>query len=387
MQYKMLRLGKKNNAVYLIGVLFLAMVAGVGILIKSNQESQIEYNAYLVETSNKAAISRSNNSASLLSESNKVTVIAVGDIMLSRTTGQKIRTHGISYPFEKTSDILGSGDFSFGNLETSITEGPIVKTGSMMFRADPGVEQALAENEFQVLSLANNHTPNYGQKGLLDTFNYLEKAKIEFVGAGRNSKESRTPKIIDRSEMQIAFLAYNDTDVVPDSYEAGANTAGTAFMNIATIKDDIDYARQQSDVVIVSMHSGIEYTPGPNHRQIEFAHAAIDAGAEIVIGHHPHVVQSVEEYRGKLIIYSLGNFIFDQMWSVETQQGMIAKITFIGSSVSDIYFIPVMIEDYAQPRPAQAEEADVILGRLQLEKIGHKKNNWTAANPLLQKHK
>ncbi|MFA5106994.1 MAG: CapA family protein [Patescibacteria group bacterium] len=373
---KMSRANRKFSTVYVVIGCIVALIAGA-IIIVASRHTPVSSPLGLLAGTSKGASDNSGTNTSPPTRSGRTTLIAVGDIMLSRTVGQKIREHGIGYPFEKTTGILTSGDFAFGNLETSITEGPVVKSGTMMFRADPGVENALKDNELIILSLANNHTPNYGQKGLLDTFDYLTKAGIQYVGAGKNGEEAHTPKIVERAGTRIAFLAYNDSDVVPASYEASSSRAGTALMNINTLKKDIETAKQKADVVFVSMHSGTEYVPGPNARQTAFAHAAIEAGAELVIGHHPHVVQSVEEYQGKLIIYSLGNFVFDQMWSTETQQGVVAEILLAGSTVTNVEFTPIMIEDYAQPRLAQGEEINTILDRLQLDKISQRASGWS----------
>jgi poly-gamma-glutamate synthesis protein (capsule biosynthesis protein) len=195
----------------------------------------------------------------------------------------------------------------------------------------------------------------------------LEEANIAYAGAGKNAVAARQPAILERGGLSIAFLAYNDTDVVPDSYSAESERPGTVFMDIDPMKADVAMAKNLADLVIVSMHSGTEYQSTPNRRQEEFARAAVDAGADLIIGHHPHVVQTVERYHGKYIVYSLGNFIFDQMWSRETREGMTLRVTMDGSGVTDLQFIPVVIDDYAQPRPATAVEAEPILKRLGVE--------------------
>jgi len=141
---------------------------------------------------------------------------------------------------------------------------------------------------------------------------------------------------------------------------------GTALMQKAKMIDAVGAAKGKADLVIVSMHSGIEYTGKPNDSQIDFAHGAIDAGADLVIGHHPHVVQMAEKYKGKYIFYSLGNFIFDQMWSQETREGLMIKIYFSKTGVSKISPVPIIIENYSQPRIANSAEAEKILKRLSI---------------------
>jgi poly-gamma-glutamate capsule biosynthesis protein CapA/YwtB (metallophosphatase superfamily) len=294
----------------------------------------------------------------------EATLVAVGDIMLSRAVATRMRRHGYDYPFASTSEFMRGADIAFGNLETAITEGPEVLPFEMSFRADPESAKALRDAGFDVLSLANNHTPNFDEKGLVDTIFYLDEAGIVHVGAGTDSEANRA-KFIEANGIRFAFLAYNDDDVVPASYEATETRRGTAFMHTERMKAAVQNARSAADIVIVSMHAGDEYEPFPNDSQTAFAHAAIDSGAELVLGHHPHVVQTMEVYKGKYIFYSLGNFIFDQMWSRETREGLAVKATFRKDGLTGVTFHPVLIEDYAQPRFLEAAgEIEQILDRL-----------------------
>ena len=138
-------------------------------------------------------------------------------------------------------------------------------------------------------------------------------------------------------------------------------------MDIDQAKIDILNAKKIADLVMVSIHSGTEYTPFSNNKQISFARSAIDAGANLVFGHHPHVVQGYEHYKGKLIIYSLGNFIFDQAWSKETQQGLATKLTFEGENLVTMNLIPLRIKNWCQPTPLESgTEYDEILRRINL---------------------
>lgn len=268
------------------------------------------------------------------------------------------------YPFLETAEFTASADLTIGNLETAITPGRPIQTGEMMFRADPAAVSGLTYAGFDILSLANNHTPNFGDIGLKNTFKYLHEAGIDYMGAGENYQAARQPVIKKVNDVTIAFLAYNDSDVVPVDYQATATDPGTVFLDTTIITEDVKRAKKLVDLVIVTMHSGSEYQPLPNSRQKEYAHAAIDAGADLVIGHHPHVVQTVEKYQGKWIIYSLGNFVFDQMWSQATREGVIAEIQLEKTGVTDIEYYPVVIQDYSQPRMAEGEEGERILERL-----------------------
>jgi len=295
-----------------------------------------------------------------------VSLIAVGDISFSRSVERVIKSqnNNYDYPFVKVADFLKTGDIVFGNLETPITPGREIQSGEMIFRSNPQTAEALKKAGFTIVSLANNHTPNFGEKGLFDTFDYLENAGIKYVGAGRNEKEAYSPVFLKIKGLDFAFLAYNDTDVVPFSYEAGKSHPGTAFMRLEKMTQAVKEAKMKADFVIVSLHSGTEYVNQPNSSQINFAHAAVDSGADLVIGHHPHVVQTMEQYQGKYIFYSLGNFVFDQMWSQPTRQGLMVKIDFSRQKLENVSFFPVIIENFCQPRFAEEKEKEEILKRL-----------------------
>ncbi len=300
-------------------------------------------------------------------QSEEVSLAVVGDIMLSRVVADKITSKGEDYPWVGIADWLSGADIVFGNLETPFTPGRRILTGEMIFRADPELAAVLKRYNFSVLSLANNHTMNFGVTGLLDTLAALRAAGIEYVGAGKDSIEAGAPVYFEKGGLRFAFLAYNDNDVVPPGYEAGADKPGTAFMDIKAMERAVAGAKAEADFVIISMHSGVEYEGRHNRCQEDFARAAIEAGAELVIGHHPHVVQDVELYQGKYIFYSLGNIIFDQMWSQETRQALGAKIFFTRDGVSRIILYPFRIDDYAQPNPVGGGAAEDILSRLDQE--------------------
>ncbi|MFH1749967.1 MAG: CapA family protein [bacterium] len=294
----------------------------------------------------------------------EITLLAVGDIMLSRHVGTKIFESGnMSLPFIYTADILKQADITFGDLESPFfDQGPKVREG-MVFKAEPPTINGLLDSGFDILSLANNHFGNKGRAGMEYTYNYLTQNNVQYVGAGRNYKEAHELKVIEKKGIKFGLLAYNN--IPPISYQADANTPGLAWMNISEMQKDVNKAKQNCDVLILSMHAGVEYTPNPNTNQIDFARSAIDSGVDIVIGHHPHVVQAYEQYNDGIIIYSLGNFVFDQMWSTETSQGMVLKVVFSGSKPSIFELIPVHIYNYNQPKIISGTpEADNILDRV-----------------------
>lgn len=301
-------------------------------------------------------------------ERRPVFLAVVGDIMLSRVVADKIIKNGQDYPFQKAASWLESADIVLGNLETPLTDGRRVLTGEMVFRADPDLARTLKGYNFSVLSLANNHTMNFGEKGMLDTIKYLSEAGISYVGAGANYQEANSPVYLEVEGLRFAFLAYNDSDVVPPSYEAKDDKSGTAFMDTQALVKAVAEAKEKADFVIVSMHSGNEYEDHHNKRQEDFAHAAIDAGAELVLGHHAHVIQDIELYKDKYIFYGLGNFIFDQMWSLETRHGLGVKFSFDELGVNDFALQPFIINDYSQPEPLFGEEAGSIVSKLAISR-------------------
>lgn len=290
-----------------------------------------------------------------------------GDVMLSRTVNQKSSKYGNwAWPFEKIASTTAEADFFVINLESPFTIGGnhLVKTGSFSFNADPLSLAGLRLAGVDAVSLANNHITNQGRRGIADTQKLLTENNISFAGAGLNEAEARAPIIKEIKGIKFGLLAY----AYPDDYSvAKTATAGLANMNIAKASQDIKNLRDQVDVVIVMMHAGIEYTNKPNAQQINFARGAIDAGADLVVGHHPHWVQLTEIYQNKPILYSLGNLVFDQMWSLETQEGALAQVEFTEKKISAIKIIPIVIRDYGQAELASDNIKNKILKRMGLE--------------------
>lgn len=311
------------------------------------------------ENSNNELVTENEN------KNQEVSFIAVGDIMLSRNVAKEIKEkENTNYPFLKTKELFKNADIVFGNLESPITEGRDIETGEMIFRTDPSMTEAIKDAGFSILSLANNHTPNFGGEGLIDTFNYLNRYDIKYVGAGKNTEETNKPVYINSKGFKFAFLAYTEPSIVSVSYEVSENYPGTVFMNLDNLVKNIEEAKNNADFVIVSMHSGDEYVDYPNKYQKKFAHTAIDSGADLVIGHHPHVVQPMEKYNGKYIFYSLGNFIFDQTFSEETQRGLVIKFIFNKDGIDKLLFLPTLIDGFSQPEFLGWNESEDVLNRL-----------------------
>lgn len=296
-------------------------------------------------------------------------LVAVGDIMLSRGVAGEIKKHGddLGHPFFRIKGYLESGDIVFGNLENPVTPGREIMPPERILRADPGVAAALQEAGFTILSLANNHMHDFGTRGLLDTFQYLEQAGLKYAGAGETEEEAYAARYIETKGLKLAFLAFCDPALAPGDCPAGAGGPGVACFEEEKVQAAVRKARKEAGFVVVSIHAGTEYEPAPDLAQTRLARLAVDAGADLVLGHHPHVLQKVEEYKGKYIFYSLGNFVFDQKWSRATREGLLAKIFISADGVEKIECLPVYINDGNQPQPLEGEEAARVLSALDLE--------------------
>ena len=304
-------------------------------------------------------------------EPRTVTFLAVGDISLSRGIAQKIKTkQDPLHPFRGMGELLLSTDFNFGNLETPFSHSDAFNPDkTMVFNAPKPNVAGLAAYRFAVLNLANNHALDQGLDGVRTTAQVLDQNGLLHMGTGSTLEEAWKPAVIEKNGIKIGFIGA--------SY-ASINDGGKSTNNYVARIEDVEHLKTTvyklkttTDFIVVTMHAGTEYTTTPNDAQIKFAHAAVDAGADMVIGAHPHWIQEKELYcprhdeaaaetvptqrtmpkqngdildgqlhstssslaspalpiNCKLIYYSLGNFIFDQSWSEPTKKGLALKIT------------------------------------------------------------
>lgn len=264
-----------------------------------------------------------------------------GDVMLGRHVGRLARNQkDPAFPFRALAPLLAAADLAFVNLESPFSDrGPILDA-QMVFKAEPEMIEALRLAGVDVVSTANNHARDCGSYGLEFTLDRLARSGIVAVGSGRSEDETRQGAVLERNGVRFGFLAYT-YDQANGNYPAP--DPRVAMLDIEGMREDVGRLRQRAQVVVVSMHAGQEYSPRPNTQQVEFARAAIDAGARLVVGHHPHVVQPVEHYRGGVIFYSLGNLVFDQFQRKETQQGLLAEVVFRGKHLEGLLLRPVRI--------------------------------------------
>ncbi|MBA2718785.1 MAG: CapA family protein [Chloroflexi bacterium] len=307
------------------------------------------------------------------------TLVAGGDVMLDRGVAEtlKIKGKGADFPFDGgTAEITSickdcspfgwdtpvtrrtgqagvvrhlveSANIAIANFENPAPNVFRYHTSGTRFSADPKLIAGLANAGIDWVGLANNHIGDAGQTGILQTIANLEKYGIASSGAGTNLAAARKPAILEAHGVKVAFLAY---DTIAGSYTAGTARPGSAKLTASAVKADVAAARKAgAEVVIVFPHWGTEYDATPFRRQQALARAAIDAGADMVIGNHAHWAGAMEVRTGKPIWYALGNFIFDQTWSIPTMEGITLELTFKGATLVQARMRPHIILDKAQP--------------------------------------
>jgi poly-gamma-glutamate capsule biosynthesis protein CapA/YwtB (metallophosphatase superfamily) len=308
----------------------------------------------------------------------KVTRIkAGGDVMLSRHVATKISSLGILSPWKYVGPYLADSDITFVNLEVPLSDRfPVPSTG-MSFIAPTKYIEGLTTSGIDIVSVANNHSANFGQKVFEDDLATLKAGNISACGGGMDDIEARTVKVVERNGIKYGFLCYNAITggLMADTDSGMASLSIEPWYrddeaSIQKLEDDIRKAKQVADVVVVSPHWGIEYKLVPSESQKKVARRAIDAGADLILGTHPHVVQGSEIYKGRYITYSLGNLIFDQEWSIETKQGIILDNYFYEKKQVSANIVPVQIENYHQPKFATGNLGKSIVERIRSASVG-----------------
>jgi poly-gamma-glutamate capsule biosynthesis protein CapA/YwtB (metallophosphatase superfamily) len=299
-----------------------------------------------------------------------IRIALTGDVIPARCVYDQMRRMGDwTAPFQAMGDRLHVADITVGSLDAAISDKgtPIGCRETFSLLAPPQVVDGLVQAGFDVMSVATNHTKDCGASGpcgdatFLDTLRLLTEAGIRPAGGGRTLSEAREPVIVTVHGVRFAFLAYDD---IAAYYHAGASSPGAAPLDSETLRDDIRAARARADVVIVLPHWGEEYTPIPTERQRRVGALAIESGAALVAGNHPHVVQAAEPRPGGYIAYALGNFVFDQDWSQETMEGALLEVTFHGARMAAVRFVPYRIDNRLRPTPLTGDAATAVLARI-----------------------
>lgn len=307
----------------------------------------------------------------------EITLIAGGDVMLGRSLGEGIMQNGTRWPFEFLATMMQAADIAFVNLEAPVSPRGEPVNKDFTFRAPPEAAVSLADAGIDIVSLANNHAFDYGPDALIDTIMLVEAEQIATVGAGADLAEATEVIVLEIDGVRVAFLAYvstppdGNTGYMLEDTQATETTPGVNWLYPERVPNDVELAKTVADVVVVSMHTGFEYQEALSDLQTQTAHSAIDAGASLVIGHHPHVLQGIETYNGGLILYSLGNFVFDFDYVDYAYEGLpsalsaMVEVDLTTAGFTGCRIIPVIVgEADGRPRPVDGAEAQPVLDRL-----------------------
>jgi len=290
-----------------------------------------------------------------------VRVVSGGDVMPDRSVEQYANANGAEAVFEDIARVFKKGDAAWVNLEgVTSTLGSPKTEKTYTFEGPPSFAPALAGAGVNVVTMGNNHSVDYGRAALRDTIRRLEKEGVQVVGAGKDLEDAHAPAIVTTSSgATVGFLGYSD--VWWPGFEATDSHAGVAqaFNDLGRMKRDIKALAAQVDYVVVGYHWGYEYQHYPVGQQTKEAHAAIDAGADLVIGHHPHVLQGFETYKRRLIAYSLGDLVFDHV-AVETGQTVLVDATLKTDGVT-ARLVPAYASSAGIPSLQRGEAGRTIL--------------------------
>ncbi len=301
-----------------------------------------------------------------------VRIVAVGDLLLCGRYDEILRAGRADGVFAAFRQLVSPSDLVVGNMECPLASRGAARDDKLCLRGDPGYADVLAAAGFGVLSLANNHLFDYGLDGFVDTRAHLSHAGIGTVGAGENLEAATRPLILEQNGFRVAFLAFCHASTKPSDL-ATTDRAGIAPLDHDAVLGAVRRWRGEVDQIVLLLHWGLEYSPLPTPEQVELAHAAVDAGAGLVLGHHSHMLQGIETYRGAVIAYSLGNCTdSDVDWQGPSRRyesrmtdtdreglALVVELTRDGARVLDRQ--PLWLDDAGCPVPAPAERAGAIL--------------------------
>ena len=306
-----------------------------------------------------------NAHAGMASSQQTLDLVTVGDIMLGRGVLNQMRARNdYRFPYRAIKGELDAGDLRVGNLECMVTDlvQPPSDPSTFTFICPTHGYDGLTYAGFDIVTLANNHSNGEGQTVFNDMRSGLTKQGIRHTGGGNNLAEATTPAIASAKGVRVAILSYDN--IQPQGPFATEGSWGLAPIDASRLPGDIAAARKNADLVIPYFHWGIEYTNDPTTYQQGIARAAIDAGADMALGNHPHWTQGIERYKSKLIIYSMGNFVFDQDWSEATMEGMLLHLYWRGGTLASVRFVPTKDVSRCQPKVMSHAEAVGVFGRM-----------------------
>lgn len=294
----------------------------------------------------------------------EIVINAVGDIMLAGRWTATLRNKGYDFPFAALREELATGDINLANLESPLARCGSEFTGKKFrFRGEPAVAPSLRRAGFTLVTLANNHSMDFGWPALEETRRHLREAGIAWIGAGENLEQARRMALFTVRGKRIAFLGYSLTQ--PLEFFASPSRPGTAPGYTRLVVADVTNARKQADYVIVSFHWGREASTMVQAYQRDTAHKAIDAGADVIIGHHPHVLQGVERYQRGIIFYSLGNFAFASTSTIADVSALVRLRLSATQRRAELLPLDVLHRRVRfQPRPLRGERGAPVIDRL-----------------------
>lgn len=297
-----------------------------------------------------------------------IRIAAVGDVNYDRSPAYIIQTTGdLAYPLSRVQHVFEAADYTIANLETALGDVGEPAAKRYPFRSPPETAESLAIGGVDLVSLANNHAQDYGPEALLQGIDLLHAAGVATVGGGTNEAAAHAPHIADINGLKVAFLGYVHVPVEAithfdtQSWSATAGAPGLAWAEPARVSADVAAVRPEVDLVVVILHSGYEYIEEPSEPQVAAARAAVDAGADLVVGHHAHILQGIHRYNDGVIAYGLGNFLFNIEGPPETA---ILNVWLDQNGVRQLELLPAIIQEHGQPRLAELWETGPILSRV-----------------------
>lgn len=303
-------------------------------------------------------------STPVYSSSDTLNITLVGDLFLGNWIEKYIQKDP-SYPYLHIASILEQSDLLIGNLEAPLSlKGEVYVAKTYTLHCHPQTVQVLKAGGFDAVTLANNHIMDFGPSALMETIAVLTEHNIKYAGTGADIKQARTPAYLEKCGFKIALLAYNNT--LPLEFNASDSTPGTAPGRWEYIETDIKKAKAAADIVIVSFHWSAELLKEPKPYQRSLARLSIDSGADLVFGHHPHVIQGIEIYKNRVIAYSLGNFIFSS-YSKKVKDSIILQVRMTKDGPQAVTIFPINVNNHQvvfRPKPLSGADATVALEEL-----------------------
>jgi len=293
-----------------------------------------------------------------------ISLAAVGDVMLGSWVIPVLAEHGADYPFKKTYRYLETADVAIANLEAPFTEDTVAFEKKFNFKVPPKYARGLLSGGFDVVTLANNHIMDFGEGGLLSTIQTLDRIGIKHCGAGQDLHEAHQPAVIESNGKKIAFFGYSMT--FPTEFYARKDSSGTAYPEPELMQHALEVWENFVDFTVVSFHWSAEKRDTPKDYQTYFAHLAIDSGADLILGHHPHVLQGIELYKNRLIAYSLGNFAFGS-YSKNAVDSIILKAYLNDDGLQYAQCIPINVDNREiefQPALLNGKRKEAVLSNL-----------------------